>query len=145
MLWSHFFAFFANFRRKNWRCSQKPMLHMIKSFQKLAEVWARNANIIANFWQKYFQNHNLGPCSKVLSLNSWSIKLTHSRATSSSSASWLLSPTRCNFYQSNFCWGKLNHRMHPGAAAWRGGHRIRLRNRRPGLESCQGVRFFRGT
>jgi hypothetical protein len=26
---------------------------------------------------------------------------------------------------------------------WRSGHRIRLRNRRPGFESRQGVKFFR--
>jgi hypothetical protein len=26
MLWSQFSAIFANFRRKNWRFSQKPML-----------------------------------------------------------------------------------------------------------------------
>jgi hypothetical protein len=30
----------------------------------------------------------------------------------------------------------------PALAAWRSGHRIRLRNRRPGFESRQGVRFL---
>jgi hypothetical protein len=34
---------------------------MITFLQKLAEVWAQNANIFAIFWRKYFKNHNIGP------------------------------------------------------------------------------------
>jgi hypothetical protein len=30
-------------------------------------------------------------------------------------------------------------------AAWRSGHRIRLRNKKTGFESRQGIRFFRET
>jgi hypothetical protein len=73
MLWSQFSEIFANFRRKklaffsktnvmitifcdfcqfsakHWRFSQKPMLwsHFL---QKLAVVWAKNANIFAKFF-----------------------------------------------------------------------------------------------
>jgi hypothetical protein len=49
MLWSQFSAIFDNFRRKNWRLSQKPML-WLKFLQKLAAVWAKNANIFAKFF-----------------------------------------------------------------------------------------------
>jgi hypothetical protein len=51
MLWSQFSAIFDNFRRKNWRFSQKPML-WLKFLQKLAVVWAKNANIFAKFFAK---------------------------------------------------------------------------------------------
>jgi hypothetical protein len=43
MLWSKFSAIFDNFRRKNWRFSQNPMLWS-QFLQKLAVVWAKNAN-----------------------------------------------------------------------------------------------------
>jgi hypothetical protein len=48
MLWSQFSPIFANFRRKNWRFSQKPMLWS-KFCKKLALVWAKHANIFAKF------------------------------------------------------------------------------------------------
>jgi hypothetical protein len=38
MLWSQFSANFTHFRRKNWRFSQKPMLHMITIFAKTSFV-----------------------------------------------------------------------------------------------------------
>jgi hypothetical protein len=67
MLWSQFSAIFANFRRKNWRFSQKPMLWS-QFLQKLAVVWAKNANIFANFFVKnIFKNHNIGPRTDDLS------------------------------------------------------------------------------
>jgi hypothetical protein len=49
MLWSQFSAIFPNFRRKNWRFSQKPMLWS-QFLQKLAVVWAKNANFFAKFF-----------------------------------------------------------------------------------------------
>jgi hypothetical protein len=48
MLWSQFTAIFDNFRQKNWRFSQKPMLWP-QFLQKLAVVWAKNANFFAKF------------------------------------------------------------------------------------------------
>jgi hypothetical protein len=49
MLWSQFSAIFDNFRRKNWRFSQKPMLWS-QFLQKLAVVWAKNFNIFAKIF-----------------------------------------------------------------------------------------------
>jgi hypothetical protein len=49
MLWSQFSAIFANFRRKIWRFSQKPMLWS-QFFQKITVVWAKNAKIFAKFF-----------------------------------------------------------------------------------------------
>jgi hypothetical protein len=46
MLWSQFFAVFANFRLKYWRFSQKPMLWS-NFYKKAIVVWAKNANIVA--------------------------------------------------------------------------------------------------
>jgi hypothetical protein len=63
MLWSQFSAIFANFRRKNWRFSQKNIV-MNKFLQKVAAVSAKNRQI---FRRKYFKNHNIGPCLRSLS------------------------------------------------------------------------------
>jgi hypothetical protein len=49
MLWSQFSAIFANFRRKIWRSSQKPMLWS-HFFPKLTVVWAKNAKFFAKFF-----------------------------------------------------------------------------------------------
>jgi hypothetical protein len=49
MIWSQFSAIFANFRRKNWRFSQMPMLWS-QFLHKLAVGWAKNANIFAKFF-----------------------------------------------------------------------------------------------
>jgi hypothetical protein len=49
ILWSQFSAIFANFRRKNWRFSQKPMLWS-QFLQILAVFCAKNANIFAKFF-----------------------------------------------------------------------------------------------
>jgi hypothetical protein len=62
-IWSQFSAIFDNFRQNNWRFSQKPML-CSQFLQKLAVVWAKNANFSLNFSAKIFKNHNIGPCLK---------------------------------------------------------------------------------
>jgi hypothetical protein len=49
MLWSQFSAIFDNFRRKNWRFSQKPMLWS-KFLHNLALFWVKNANFFAEFF-----------------------------------------------------------------------------------------------
>jgi hypothetical protein len=60
MLWSQFSAIFDNFRRKNWRFSQKPLLwskfciiNFVSSQKRQFFCW--------NFRRKYFKNHNIGP------------------------------------------------------------------------------------
>jgi hypothetical protein len=60
MLWSQFSAIFANFRRKNWRFSQKLIWHFF--LQKLAKVWAKTTIFRQIFWRKYIKNFNIGPC-----------------------------------------------------------------------------------
>jgi hypothetical protein len=62
MLWSQFSAIFANFRRKNWRFSQKPMLWS-NFLHNLALFWVKNAIFCWIFQRKYFKNHNIGPWS----------------------------------------------------------------------------------
>jgi hypothetical protein len=65
MLWSQFSAIFANFRRINWRFSQKPILWS-QFLQKLAVVWAKNANIFAKFFvENILKNHNIVPRNDV--------------------------------------------------------------------------------
>jgi hypothetical protein len=56
MLWSQFSAIFADFRFF-------PLTNaMIKFLQKLAAVWATNANIFDNFFgENILKNHNIGP------------------------------------------------------------------------------------
>jgi hypothetical protein len=49
MLWSQLSAIFDNFRRKNWRFSQKTNV-MIKILHKLALFWVKNANFFAEFF-----------------------------------------------------------------------------------------------
>jgi hypothetical protein len=51
MLWSQLSEIFANFRRKNWRFSQHPMLWSF-FLQNVAAVRAKNANIFAKFFGK---------------------------------------------------------------------------------------------
>jgi hypothetical protein len=59
MLWSQFSAIFDDFRRKNWRFSQKPMLCMIQILPNLALFWVKNAifslNFSLNFSPKIFK------------------------------------------------------------------------------------------
>jgi hypothetical protein len=65
MLWSQFSAIFDNFRRKNWRFSQKPMLWSI--FSKFSFVLSQKRQFFCkNFRRKYFKNHNIGPWSPCL-------------------------------------------------------------------------------
>jgi hypothetical protein len=51
MLWSQFSAIFENFRQKNWRFSQKPMLWS-QFLHNLALFWGKNAKFIAEFFSK---------------------------------------------------------------------------------------------
>jgi hypothetical protein len=53
MLWSQFSAIFDNFRRKNWRFSQKPMLWS-NFWRNLALFWVKNANFFAEFFGNFF-------------------------------------------------------------------------------------------
>jgi hypothetical protein len=60
ILWSQFSAIFDNFRRKNWRFSQKPMLWskfciIYLCFESKRPIFCRK------FRRKYFKNHNIGP------------------------------------------------------------------------------------
>jgi hypothetical protein len=50
MLWSQFSAILANFWRKNWRFSQKPMLWSKFCIIYLYLVWVKNANFFAEFF-----------------------------------------------------------------------------------------------
>jgi hypothetical protein len=50
MLWSQFSAIFANFRRKNCRFSQKPMLWSKFCIIYLALFWVKNAIFFAEFF-----------------------------------------------------------------------------------------------
>jgi hypothetical protein len=70
MLWSQFSAIFANFRRKNWRFSQKAMLWSI--FSKFSFVLSQKRQYFRRFfWRKYFKNHNIGPRSRGVVSISW--------------------------------------------------------------------------
>jgi hypothetical protein len=53
ILWSQFSAIFDDFRRRNWRFSQKP-IWWSQFLQKIAVVWAKNANFSLNFSAKIF-------------------------------------------------------------------------------------------
>jgi hypothetical protein len=63
MLWSQFSAIFDNFRRKNWRFSQKPMLWSI--FKKCLCFQSKTPILRRIFRRKYLNNHNIGPGSSV--------------------------------------------------------------------------------
>jgi hypothetical protein len=49
MLWSQFSAIYDNFRRKNLRFSQKPMLWS-QFLHNSALIWVKNANFFAEFF-----------------------------------------------------------------------------------------------
>jgi hypothetical protein len=51
MLWSQFSTIFDNFRRKNWRFSQKTNV-MIIILHNIALLWVKNANFFAIFFSE---------------------------------------------------------------------------------------------
>jgi hypothetical protein len=65
MLLSQFFVIFDNFRRKNWRFSQKPMLW---SIFLICFVFSQKRQFFRRiFRRKYFKNYNIDPrCSAYL-------------------------------------------------------------------------------
>jgi hypothetical protein len=68
----YFSTIFDNFRRKDWRFSQKNMLCMIKFLRKLAVVLSKERQSFRQiFLQTYFWNHNIGP--RLRELN-WSLE-----------------------------------------------------------------------
>jgi hypothetical protein len=60
MLCSQFSAIFDNFRRKNWRFSQKPMLW--SNFCIFSFILSQKCQFFRwIFRRKYLKNHNIGP------------------------------------------------------------------------------------
>jgi hypothetical protein len=72
MLWSQFSAIFANFRRKNWRFSQKPMLW---SKFCIILIWVKNANFFAEFFGENIWKIITSVPGRRTSSQKWTISL----------------------------------------------------------------------
>jgi hypothetical protein len=67
MLWSQFSAILDNFRRKNLRFSQKPLLWSKFCINYLC-FESKTPIFCWIFRRKYFRNHNIGPWSRGMSM-----------------------------------------------------------------------------
>jgi hypothetical protein len=116
MLWSQFSAIFDDFRWKNWRFSQKPMLWL-----KLCIIWlyfeSKTPISCRIFWRKYFKNHNIGPLvTPVIRDPPTSRWPPSSTATSRGSPSICPSPSKTGSEDVHSCRQTLREEQAPGPA-----------------------------
>jgi hypothetical protein len=117
MLWSQFSAIFANFRRKFWRFSQKPMLWWIP-LQKLAVVWAKKRQIFCQICENVLKIVTSVPANPFVKQSCFA-KLAQVRYTDRSSQNVVGPGLRFESRQkllfstrtvlSCLCWKPINH------------------------------------
>jgi hypothetical protein len=64
---------FCDFRRINWRFSQKPMLWSIVFIIKLC-FEPKTPSFRRFFWRKYLENRNIGPCQQEFEAGKRSVR-----------------------------------------------------------------------